>query len=547
MIFINEKLDLALNKILQDYNVIGNFIYMSELLKKGGEEKIFVHLQKIRKDCFEPNDRIVFIQDCPDEYHFDVSKNTPGYYLSLIYKYLQQIDITNCFVTIVSSNPDIKEEIHASNKKYSTLDDTQINFILLPGIYTKTLIQQDTFCALMWKTINLTVDADVTPCCEYKFGESLGNLKKQSLNEILHSEVAKNIRKNMLTNKKSAGCQVCYNNEKHGKQSTRLKINKEIKFSMEDALKITSTDGNILDNNIKFDSIQLALDKICNLKCRVCSGDSSKLIALEEKELFNLTRYKGHTTDEKHQVVEKLKPYLLKTKVLDIAGGEPILIKEYFKILDFLIENKKQKDIKLQYSINGSVLSYKDKSILDYWNRFDTVDVTVSVDGYSEAFEYLRHGANWETTQKNVQRIQNTCPHVNLHVHSVVSAISLESIIELQRNWHTMQILSIDKFNMTLIVGHDEIYDVQTLPRHHKKRIASIIDEHCNWLKNQNQPQLSEDWSQIKNYMMSEDKTHCLWQAKKNIELIDAYRNENFYQVFPQLSDMFDDIIAIAH
>ena len=155
MVFIQEELDLALNKISQDYNVIDDFIYMSEMLHPGGKEKIFIHLQKIRKDCFESNDRIVFIQDCPDEYNFAVSKNTPGHCLSLIHKYLEQIDITNCFVTIVSSNLDVEEEIHAANKKYSISDNTFVNFVLLPGIYTKTLVQQDTFCALMWKNINL--------------------------------------------------------------------------------------------------------------------------------------------------------------------------------------------------------------------------------------------------------------------------------------------------------------------------------------------------------------------------------------------------------
>ena len=273
------------------------------------------------------------------------------------------------------------------------------------------------------------------------------------------------------------------------------------------------------------------------------------MIAYEEAELYGLTYNKDKilTTKTKNQIVEELKPYVINAKLVQFVGGEPTIIKEHYELLDYILENNKQKDIEIYSSINGTSLTYKNRSILDYWNKFDKVQVTVSIDGYDKAFEYLRHGANWQIAQQNIQKIKTFCPHVRLGIHSVISSISLESTIELQKNWHTSKIASADMFSLSLIQGHNGIYDVQTLPTHHKKRLQCIIHDHVNWLVDIDQNELAENWKQISNYMMSVDKSHKLCQAKKSIEQIDAKRNENFYQVFPQLSDMFDNIIAIAH
>ena len=266
MILDSTHLGRTLDSLLQDYNVVGDFVYMSQFLDKDGEDKIFTHLQKIRKDSFLPNDRIVFIQDCCDQYSFDISKDTPGDFLSLIQIYLQKIDITNCFVTIVSSNPDIETELSSANKKYSDTDNTLINFIQISGSYTKQIIEQDTYCSIMWKGMYLLPHAEITPCCFSDSSYTFGDLKKQSLTEVLNSDVAKKIRTNMLTGKKSPGCHACYHNEKHGKESPRLRFNKQFTFTKEQAKKITTSDGEFKDKNIKFDFLQLSLDSTCNLK-----------------------------------------------------------------------------------------------------------------------------------------------------------------------------------------------------------------------------------------------------------------------------------------
>jgi len=548
MILDEENLQYAINSLSKEYNIIGKIIYFSQFLEHDGEKSIFDYLNSIRKGEFLPNERIVFVQDCHDEYSYDASEHSPGDYIVLIQKYLEKIDITNCFVTIISSNPDIDKEIKVVNKTYSTTDDTLINFINILGDYTKAISKQDTFCVLAWKEWFLKPDAEILPCCSYDRPHNLGNVKSESISDILHGKKAKTLRKNMLNDIKSPGCQTCYYKEKNGIESRRQKKNKEIFFSKEDAKKITFSNGDVKDKNISLNSIELSLESSCNLKCRCCSGDSSSLIANEEEKIFGTSYNKNKIlkTQEKNKVVEEIIPYTIYTKKIAFAGGEPTLHKGHYQILDFLLENNKN-DTELVYSINGSNLKFKNKSILDYWNNFKNVNVLISVDGNRKQFEYLRHGSDWKTLIDTIQKIKTTSPHVNLGVLSVISSISMESTIELQRRWHTSGIISADAVFLQLINGHNGQYDIQTLPEFHKKRLKLIIEAHCNWLYSINQDNSARRWIALKDYMFLADMSHKLSQAKRDIELIDSFRNENFYETFPELSNMFDGVKLTKH
>lgn len=548
MILNEKELKQTIHNLNKEYNIIGNILYFSQFLTTGGETEIFNHLNNIRKNEFLNNDQIIFVQDCLDIYEYDASANSPGKLLSFIQKYLEKIDITNCFVTIVSSNPSISEEIHTVNELHSNIDDTLIKCVKINGIYKKELSKQDTFCALAWKEFNLKPDGSIIPCCSYDRPHSLGSLKNDKLENILNEKESRTLKYNMLNDIKSPGCESCYYLEKHGKSSRRLENNKIINFSKEDAKKITTQDGEIDYSNFFFNKIELALDSTCNLKCRCCSGDSSTMIALEEEKIFKYTYNKDKilNSQEKNIIIDRVKPCLFNTRCISFAGGEPTLIKGQYEILDFLLDNGLT-TTELRYAINGSNLTFKNKSILDYWNKFKSVNVNISADGYKQQFEYLRHGSKWDIFIENIKKIKKTCPHVILGINSVISFLSLESTIKLQTELHKQRIILGNLFGMILINGHDDSYDIQTLPLHHKKRLSLIIDNHREWLEIENQHVLAKRWHEIKNYMLSENKQHKLIQAKRDIDLIDSFRNENFYDTFPELSDIFDNVMETKH
>jgi len=92
-------------------------------------------------------------------------------------------------------------------------------------------------------------------------------------------------------------------------------------------------------------------------------------------------------------------PYV---KRVDFYGGEPFLIKGYFKILDYCKENKLKINFYLQ--TNGTVYNSRIES---YLKELD-IDVGVSIDaGTKELFEKIRVNANFDRVCENLKKISD--------------------------------------------------------------------------------------------------------------------------------------------
>jgi hypothetical protein len=89
----------------------------------------------------------------------------------------------------------------------------------------------------------------------------------------------KQLRKNMLQDKKSSICSHCYDYEKVGKFSERMQYNKDYKrhFSR---IKATLKDGTV--NELDVPLIDIRFSNKCNYKCRICDSVYSSLWYDEE-------------------------------------------------------------------------------------------------------------------------------------------------------------------------------------------------------------------------------------------------------------------------
>lgn len=539
MIIEKSSLDSALIDVKEKYDIVGTPIFLSSLSENNWKTEIYNKLSAVRKDPYHDTERIVIVQDINDIYDYDDSLGSPGQMLHFVQKTLQEIDITNFFVLIVSSNPDIENELNSLKTQYST-DNTCMQYYRVSGHYKKQRPQQDTFCVLPWVHFYLSTDGNVLPCCISDRNTPLGNLKNLSVESVFNGNKMKQVRKNMLNGHKSPECKNCYKKEENNLTSKRQTSNKKWANLIKDAKQITEEDGTL--NDIKIIDFHLGLNSVCNLMCRTCSGVSSTKLAGEEKKLLNFSDNFDNilTVNEKRTISERLKPYIAKAETVSFAGGEPTLQQEQYDILDELIKNKKNRSVSLEHNINFTTLKYNKNSILEYWNKFNDIIVNGSIDGYGNKFEYIRHGANWNTVENNFLILKKECPHIKLRVNSVVSFLSIESIIELQYKWHENNILPIENFEISLMLENSGYYEIQSLPQHHKKRISKKIDEHCEWLSSHNNRDLLNDWLSVKKYMNSSDKTYLLHETKKDCELRDKARGVNFYETFPELADVFD-------
>jgi radical SAM protein with 4Fe4S-binding SPASM domain len=512
------EIEQALEQLNKEYCVLGTFYY-STLVNNGGEKILYDWLWQQRKDYFEPNERLVFVQDCGDvyEYHDEL-----GNYTTTIQKALKVVDITNCFVTIVTTNKNIAKELSLAN------NCNVINHVIVPGKYQPIFPTfGDTFCVMPWMHLHIAPDGSVLPCCAGDTNYPLGNINQDNLVDIYNNKNFQKLRQGLLTGKHPKECQHCWIKEKTGIRSHRLNHNEQHHVSE------VSPDG--LVDQFNPTTLDIRINKVCNLKCRSCSPHLSSAIAQEVQGIYNVD-WPALTNRQRKSVMSDLLSLLPNSEHIYFAGGEPLLAPEHLEMITELV-NIKNTNLNIFYNTNFMQLDFRGNSFTDLWKRFSDITIGASLDAYGPVAEYLRHGTVWSTIESNLKRLQNEAPHVKFRVTSTVGFLNIESLIELQRNWTERGLISINQFSISQII-FDSFFSVQAVPIHHKKRLTSIIKDHISWLDSQGVRELSTKWQQIIDYMWQEDCTHLLSEFSRTMNNQDRYRNESFHHILPQFADL---------
>ena len=136
---------------------------------------------------------------------------------------------------------------------------------------------KDTWCVLPWIHLCVRTDNVLKPCCRFISsseieGINLDDIDKQGLG-AMQAEPFVNLRNRMLQGKRSQGCQKCYSQE--SKNSGVVKSMRQQHNSQWEDI----TRENCTEHFTEVRYIEMAVDNICNLQCKMCdSRDSSKLI-----------------------------------------------------------------------------------------------------------------------------------------------------------------------------------------------------------------------------------------------------------------------------
>jgi sulfatase maturation enzyme AslB (radical SAM superfamily) len=93
----------------------------------------------------------------------------------------------------------------------------------------------------------------------------------------------------------------------------------------------------------------------------------------------------------------------------------------HYKILDKLAEYGD--NIELKYATNGTTLGIKGgRTIHDYWPKFKSIAVNVSIDGLHDVYEYIRGNGKFEEIEENIE-VFKSFPNVS----RVVGAFTVQS------------------------------------------------------------------------------------------------------------------------
>ena len=405
------------------------------------------------------------------------------------------------------------------------------------------LTQSDTFCMLPWMHMHAFPDGRAYPCCLADYWHPVGDLRKNTMAEIWNQDAYKTMRKNMLEEKSCKECTKCYEQERHGAFSMRNDSNRNYGHLIKET-NDTHADGKHPDFRIRYWDVRFS--NLCNFSCRSCGpifssnwyNDHVKLYNRKPDVLGREMLRVEYTTGNEDDMIAQMMPHIPHLEQVYFAGGEPLIMKEHYFLLEKLIEAGKT-DIRLQYNTNFSELRFKDKHVFDYWRHFKNVSVGASLDGMGAQAELVRRGTDWKQTVENRERMIQEVPHVDFYVSSTVSAMNVLHVLDFHKEWTRLGLVEAKDWNIN-ICQSPEWYRIDVFPEEFKQRVIyPAYKEHIAWIDPQDTlRRATTGYQSLLSLMQGNDGTKHWPRFVEEINLLDNLRNENFWATFPEFAEL---------
>lgn len=241
------------------------------------------------------------------------------------------------------------------------------------------------FCPAPWRSMYYQINKSAVCCTSSKKFD-------MSPSEFLKSEYLADLRTKFLNEEFDETCISCKKHEDAGLQSIRQHM---IKLYGETTTPV-------------LDYMELRASNLCNFQCKMCNGDNSSLIAGEVRTISDAD------WDEILKISENL-------KFLTLTGGEPMLIKHYYQLLDHLVEKNKT-DMELRIYTNASVYN---PVFVKKMLRFKTI-LNLSIDGVGSTAVDQRVGTDWDVVKQNIYKFLEL--PVGIKFHSTLTTISIKDV-----------------------------------------------------------------------------------------------------------------------
>jgi sulfatase maturation enzyme AslB (radical SAM superfamily) len=400
----------------------------------------------------------------------------------------------------------------------------------------------------------------IYPCCR-SVGSKLPNVNEADgrpfrvqdeggIAEGWNSAYMRNLRRDMLAGRRPEPCARCYMYEDIGMRSHRQSQNEHYLKQIAGLLMRTDPDGSA---PLELQTIDLRLGNLCNLRCRMCSPQSSKALIREWAELHGVPSNHSYFEQLRNldwfsqpafwQIFEK---HTANIERLHFAGGEPLLINQMFDFLERLIELGRAKNIMISYNTNLTVLP---RRIFELWPHFRSVRVTVSVDGFDEVNSLIRYPTNWATLDRNMKTLDAEAERLNCR-----GGLGINTTVQLYNIFHIEKFIeyaatsfnSFEAPNLSILTFPEQ-FNIQILPPEMKQQAAARLRDFTarfadRWPDRWQQaalPALLAAIDGIIQHMMSADRTDLLPEFRRWSLHQDRFRGQNLLDVIPELAPLF--------
>ena len=279
------------------------------------------------------------------------------------------------------------------------------------------------YCKSPWMSLFVYDDGNVKSCCAGQW--SWGNLKEQSLMDIINNPKVKELKQDIINGTPNDYCSYCKGCEDNAGESQRQYFDK---FKMPD---------DKLYNPDVFDlmMVDMRWNNLCNLNCAYCdtmwSTTWQKLKGMPMPDL---------KTNHYVSVLELVKDSKDNMEAIIMGGGEPLLHTQNVELLQSLHD-----DIHIDIMTNLST-NLSHSAVFNELVKKTNVNWCISFENIGDEFEYVRHGATWERMTKNLATIKALPTHSKMlkPTYNLLSATRLRELYKLSNeldfniHWQTL-------------------------------------------------------------------------------------------------------------
>lgn len=434
------------------------------------------------------------------------------------------------------------------------------------------------FCLAKWTQVTIHLLNGTTHSCHHPIPHKIPLEEIERNPTALHNTMfKKQKRREMLMGKQPEECNYCWNVEKSSNSFSDRVFKSAEPWSIDQFETIKDLDWR---ENYNPRYLEISFGNTCNLKCAYCSPPYSSKWVEEIKKFgpyvdnyqFNSLEFVDNRVDTTYKLTDynpyteafwKWWPDLYKDlHTFRITGGEPLLMNDTFKVLEYIQENwKDNPNLSLAINTNLSVpRPLIDKLIriakdLTENNKVRELIIFTSVEASKEHAEYVRFGLDYDQLWVNIHDILEQLPKVVVNIMATFNALSvfsygelLDKVFEFKTKFHNKErywgeALLLD----TSYLRYPAFLSVNVLEREHKKHILEAAKKALYYGRIGDEPGFSDlQIQKIKrtyDYSIKDDDEIHLYTRKQFVKYVTEYdrrRGTDFKKTFPQLSQFYD-------
>ena len=443
------------------------------------------------------------------------------------------------------------------------------------------------FCLAKWTQVTVHLQNGHTHSCHHP------KTHKVSLTEIkrnpsaLHNTRYKKLRRKemLVDNKRPDECTYCWNVEDNSDRYSDRTFKSSESWSLPHYDEIVNSNWRD-DFNPRY--VEVSFSNACNFKCSYC-GSAFSSTWMEEVDKHGgyptttdsgrgFNNLDGLASEDKMPIPHRdYNPYVEAfwkwwpdlyedLHTFRITGGEPLLCKDTFGILDYIIEHPNpNKNLSLAINSNlGVPKEIIDKflekmKVIEQEDKVKEIIIFTSVDTWGEQAEYTRNGLDFNYFWDNCHKVLEVLKRVNLTYMSTYNALSvpnysklIDGIYKLKEEYGTSdRYWKSATFLDTSYLRYPEHQTVQVLPQRWSDEIFKQAQQ-LDFLALPIFESMYIGYSDIEvqkikriyDWMISVDRDQESFKINRRdfgkfFQEHDRRRGTNFVKVFPEFEDFY--------